>query len=98
MYKPLALLVAGVACAFSAGTGIAAANVSAQDVQQMISDQLAPKLGVTPDSVACPGDLATDVGAALTCQVTVGGETHAVRISVAEVDPAGRISVSIAPA
>lgn len=87
----------GLLLALGSGAGIASAEVSAADVQQMISDQLTPKLGATPDSVVCPNALATEAGASVTCDVNVGGVAHAVMVTVAEVDPAGGISVSIAP-
>ncbi len=38
------------------------------------------------DSVSCPGDLATDVAASITCAVTKGQETRGVTVSVAAVD------------
>ena len=66
--KKTLTVVGGVLLAFGAGSGVASAAVSAGDVQQMIIDQLTPQLGVAPDSVICPGDLATDPGAPITCQ------------------------------
>lgn len=92
--KKTLTVVGGFLLALSASAGVASAAVSAQDVQQMISDQLAPKLGVAP-SVVCPGDLATDMGASVTCQVTAGGETHAVTVTVSSVAPSGEIGVSL---
>lgn len=93
--KKTLTIVGGLLIALSAGTGVASASVSAGDVQQMITDQLTPKLGVAPDSVVCPGDLPTDVGASITCQVSAGGETHGVNVSVASVDPNGQVGISM---
>jgi hypothetical protein len=87
--------VGGLLLALSAGAGLASADVSVGDVQKMIIDQLTPKLGTAPDSVVCPGGLATNVGAAVTCQVTAGGETHPVTVAVASVDPSGALSFSM---
>jgi hypothetical protein len=94
MKKTLSV-VGGILLAFSASAGVASAAVSAQDVQQMIIDQLTPQLGVAPDSVNCPGDLASDVGSAITCQVSAGGETHPVTVTVASVE-GDALNVSIA--
>jgi len=96
MKKTLAV-IAGSLIALGAGSGIASADVSAQEMQQMISDQLAPQIGAQPDSVVCPGDLATDVGASVTCQVTAAGETHSVTVTVASADDGGvQFSMQIA--
>ncbi len=88
MMKKTLTMVGGLLLAFSAGAAVASAAVSAQDVQEMISDQLTPNLGIGPDSVVCPGDLATDLGASITCQVTAGGETHGVTVTVSSTDGA----------
>ena len=61
----------------------------------MIIDQMTPQLGVAPDSVNCPGELATDVGASVTCQVSAGGQTHPVTVTVASVD-GGALGVTLA--
>ena len=88
MKKTLAVIAASL-IALTASEGNASAAVSAEEMQQMISDQLTPQLGVRPDSVACPGELATDLGAAVTCQVTAGGDIHPVTVRVASVDGDG---------
>jgi len=84
----------GLLLAFNAGAGVASAAVSPQDVQQMIIDQLTPQMGVAPDSVSCPAELSTDVGAAITCQVSAGGETHPVTVTVTSVD-GGALGVTL---
>lgn len=85
MKKTLAL-AAGSVLALSVGAGIASASVSAADLQQMISSQLGAQAGSPPDSVVCPGDLATDIGASITCAVSKGGETRGVTLSVVSVE------------
>ena len=95
MKKTLAV-IAGSLIALGAGAGVASAAVSAQEMEQMISDQLTPQLGEQPDSVVCPTDLETDLGASVTCEVTAGGETHGVMVTVAAVDDAG-VHLSMQP-
>ena len=85
MTKTLAL-AAGCVLALSLGAGIASASVSAPDLEQMISSQLDTQGGSPPDSVACPSDLVTDVGASVTCAVTKDDETRGVTVSVVSVD------------
>lgn len=95
MTKTLALF-AGSLVALSAGAGIASASVSAADVQQMISSQLAAQAGSAPQSVICPADLATDVGASVTCEVTAPtGETRGVTVTVASVGADGAVNFSM---
>lgn len=88
-------LAAGSVLALSVGAGIASASVNAADLQQMISSQLAAQAGSPPDSVVCPGDLATDPGASITCAVSKNGETRGVTVSVASVDPSGQVQFSM---
>lgn len=80
------LLVAGFLLALSSGAGVASASVSAADLQQMISSELANQAGSPPDSVVCPRDLDTDIGASVTCAVTSGDETRGVTVTVASLD------------
>jgi len=83
--KTTLALAAGSLLALSVGAGIASASVSAADLQQVISAQLA-QTGSAPDSVECPGDLATDLGASINCAVTKGDETRGVTVSVVSMD------------
>lgn len=94
MKTPLAL-AAGSLLALSAGAGIASASVSAADLQQMISSQLSSQAGSGPATVNCPGDLDTDIGASITCAVTMGGETRGVTITVASIEN-GQVGLSMA--
>lgn len=93
--KKTLIVLGGLFLTLGAGAGVASAAIGALEVQQMISEQLAPELGGPPDSVVCPGDLATDPGASITCQVTAGGETHPVTVTVGSVDPNGAINLSL---
>lgn len=92
--KKTLTVVGGLLLALSAGAGVASASVSAQQVQQMISDQLAQQTGLSPDSVVCPGELATEVGASVTCQATAGGETHPITVTVASADN-GQLGITL---
>ncbi len=86
--------VAGSLLALSAGAGIATAAMSAAEVQEMISSQLAAQAGTEPTAVDCPGELAADVGSSITCAVTIGDETRGVVITVVSVDN-GQLNVSM---
>ena len=85
MRKILVPLAASL-LALSAGAGIASASMSAAEVQEMISSQLASQAGLPPAAVNCPGELATDIGSSITCAVTMGDETRGVTITVVSVD------------
>lgn len=93
MKKTLALAT-GTLLALTAGAGIASASMSAAELQEMISSQLASQAGTVPDAVSCPGDLAPELGASITCAVTAGGETRGVTITVASVDN-GQVGLSM---
>lgn len=85
MRKAIAV-VAGSLIALTSGAGIASASMSADEVQQMISSQLAAQAGTPPAAVDCPGELATDIGSSITCAVTIGDETRGVTITVVSTD------------
>lgn len=91
------LLAAGSLLVLSAGTGVASATVSAADLQQWLATQLSTPPNPPPDSVVCPADLDTVVGASITCAVTRGDETRGVTITVDSVDN-DTIGFSLAPA
>jgi hypothetical protein len=44
--------------------------------------------------VSCPGGLAPELGASVTCAVTMSGETRGITITVASVDN-GKVSLSM---
>ncbi len=54
-------------------------------VASLISDQLASQ-GTRPDSVTCPDNLKGVQGATLRCQLTRGGDTYGVNVTVTDVD------------
>ncbi len=83
MKKSLAL-VAGSLLALAACSGTA--TVSADDVEQQISDQLAAEVGTAPDSVTCPGELTAEVGTTMTCELTAGADTLPVTVTVTSVE------------
>ena len=87
---------AGSLIALSAGAGLASASMSADEVQQMVSAQLAAQAGMPPAAVDCPGELATDIGSSITCAVTIGDETRGVTITVVSVDDNGQVNFSMA--
>jgi hypothetical protein len=83
MKKSLALVASSLlALAACSGT----ATVSADDVEQQISDQLAAEVGTAPDSVTCPGELAAEVGTSMTCELTAGEDTLPVTVTVTSVE------------
>lgn len=88
---------AGLLIALGPAAGTAAASVSAADVQQWISTQLSTGSMPPPDSVVCPGDLDSVVGATVTCAVTRGDETRGVTVTVESLDN-DAINLSVAPA
>lgn len=92
--KRVLVLVAGSVLALSVGAGIASASVSAAELQQMISSEIASQTGTAPDAVNCPSDLAPDLGAAVTCAVEMAGETRGVTITVASMDN-GKLGLSM---
>jgi hypothetical protein len=59
-------------------------------VASLISDQLAGQR-LRPDSVTCPENLKGVKGATLRCQLTTGGETYGVNVTVTDVD-AGNVN------
>jgi hypothetical protein len=54
-------------------------------VASLISDKLA-QVSTRPDSVTCPDNLKGVQGATLRCQLTGGGETYGVNVTVTDVD------------
>jgi hypothetical protein len=95
--KKTLVLAAGTLLALSAGAGAASASVTAADLQQWLSSQLAAQADSPPDSVACPGDLDATVGASITCAVTRGDETRGVTVTVTSLD-GDAINFNIEPA
>jgi hypothetical protein len=78
----IALPAAGLLLAACSSTGA----VTQADVESQISSQIAAEVGVTPESVSCPGDLAATVGTTMQCTLVSEGQTFPVDISVTAVD------------
>ncbi|MEN9645008.1 MAG: hypothetical protein RL238_1677 [Actinomycetota bacterium] len=80
-----ALVVLTAACSASVSVGD---DVSEKEVERQAAEQLAATVdnGVTP-IIDCPGDLKAEVGAVLTCELSVEGDdaTFPVTITVTEV-------------
>lgn len=76
--------------AFTALIIVAAANatptLAQSKVETEISTQVVAKLGKTPDSVQCPGDLKGKVGTQITCTLTVSGVRGPVDVTVTSVN------------
>lgn len=58
--------------------------VDGPSVAQNVFDQLAATVGQEPDQVQCP-DLPAQVGAAIRCELTAGGETYGVTVTTTAV-------------
>jgi hypothetical protein len=69
-------------------------TVDRDKVASIISNKLTPALGAKPDSVTCPDNLKGVEGATLRCQLTTGGQTYGVNVTVTDVD-AGDVSFNI---
>jgi Domain of unknown function (DUF4333) len=62
-------------------------TVTKADVEKQISDQLTQKVGQTPKSVTCPGDLAAQTGTTVRCILTAdNGTTIGLTVTVTSVD------------
>lgn len=61
-------------------------SVPADDLAEQVSAQLESQVGQTPDDVMCPEDLAAEVGAEVTCELTDGEDVYDVALVVTEVD------------
>lgn len=92
--KTLLALAAAPALALTVGTGIATASVSATELQEMISSQLASQAGTPPDAVNCPSDLDPTLGSSVTCAVSLGDQTQGVTVTVESVDD-GQVGLSM---
>jgi hypothetical protein len=57
-------------------------TVSKERLQDQIIEQVTERAGTAPDSVNCPGDLITSVGATVNCTLTADGEQRDVNVTV----------------
>jgi Domain of unknown function (DUF4333) len=65
------------------------ASVDRRALAAQITLKLTDPSGNKPDQVICPADLAAAVGATVNCQTTIGGQTHAVTVTVSGVSNEG---------
>lgn len=63
-----------------------AGSVPADDVEEQITSVLAEQVGQSPDDVTCPDDLPGEVGAEMKCELTAGGQTIGVTVTVSSVE------------
>ena len=61
-------------------------TVDKNQVASQISDQLNQQFGHKPDSLVCPDDLKGTAGATLRCDLSDGGQTYGVTVTVSSVD------------
>lgn len=90
------LLVTGCSFEFSIGGGdaegaeeasqAAAASVSVEEVERQSSDRLSEQVGQVPDDFTCPEDLPAEEGARMRCELTAGGQSLGVTLTVTSVD------------
>lgn len=78
-----AIVVPVSACSASVSAG---ASLSEEKIEKQLAQLLEKQTGVRPDDVDCPDDLPGKKDAVLKCSVTATGETHAVKLTVTEVD------------
>ena len=60
--------------------------VPAEAVAQQVSDQLAQRIGVAPETVTCPGPLEGVVGTEMRCALIDSGDTYGVTVTVTKVN------------
>ena len=81
-----ALATIAVLAASVSLTSCGAASVSAEDVESQITGELKGADGSSPDAADCPDDLEAEVGATMTCTITVGEDELEVEVKVTEVE------------
>lgn len=59
-----------------------------KDVEKNVSDALTAKIGVRPDKIDCPGDLAAKVGTKMRCKLYKDGDSLGLTVTVTSVDHA----------
>lgn len=60
--------------------------VGETELEKSVQQTLADKVGVSPDSVDCPGELTGKVGTTMRCTLTAGGDTLGLTVTVTSVD------------
>jgi len=84
-----ALTIAFAITGCSGSVSIGDSDVAESEVETVVAEQLAATVdnGVTPN-IDCPGDLKAEVGATITCTLTVDGDetSYPVTVEVTEVN------------
>lgn len=75
------LVLAAAGCTFSSYTAI-----SADALEQQVSDKLEQLANQRPDKVECPNDLKGEVGATVRCVLTAGADQLGVTVTAKSVD------------
>lgn len=60
--------------------------VAQSDVEGQASEQLAAQVGQKPDKIECPGDLKAEVDTTMRCELTAGGDSIGLTVTVTSVD------------
>lgn len=61
-------------------------SVDQSEVETQIADSLEEQVGQRPDSIECPGDLDSEVGATMRCTLTEGDTKIGVNVEVTDVE------------
>ena len=73
------------AASCSASVSVGGSEIAQAEVETRVASQLAASVGSdVPPTIVCPGDLAAEVGATMTCELSVEGEdgTYPVLVEV----------------
>lgn len=84
-----------VALAFAATAALSACSASVSvgtpdtlkkaDVEKTVAQKFEEQTGGTADDVTCPDDLEAKADASITCQLTSGGQTQDVKVTITSV-------------
>ncbi|WP_370289433.1 DUF4333 domain-containing protein [Nocardioides sp.] len=85
-----------VALAFAATAALTACSASVEvggpdtlkqaDVEETVAQKFEEQTGGTADEVSCPDDLEAKADASMTCDLTSGGETQQVKVTITSVE------------
>lgn len=93
--KRAAIAVGLGAIALSLLAACGASAVSADEVEEKVTSALTEQVGQAPDDVTCPEELPAEEGAEMTCELTAGGDTLGVTVTVKSVE-GGTVNFDIA--
>ncbi|MEU3020700.1 MULTISPECIES: DUF4333 domain-containing protein [unclassified Nocardiopsis] len=68
------------------GCSLLGGSVSADEAARVSSEMLAEQVGQEPDDFTCEDDLPAEEGAEIRCELSAGGETLGVTLTVTSVD------------